>query len=872
MAHIGNRPTPSTSFTTLLKRSNNGGEQWGQLFGAPGQFFWAIRVGANLQRNPSASPQRAALALWDGGGGLLGQTGYLTMPTTMGAVAADMASAVLVRADQSWIAGPVIEQVGGIAVDVSNARLIQREGSASAQRAFLRMDRLAPANPFGSYSGDVQDGQNEGSRGFAVWLEGQPNNPPNAPYDLSLNGVAITTSGSLATIDTTPTFAARFYDYDETLSDNGRLVAGYGAADKMSAYQVYVTNAAGAMSWDSGTVTATGADQTARLFGITSATLAGGAYTVHMRARDLAGAWGPEAIAFFTVASATTEAVGTPSGKITDTTPDTFGWRFNNTGGGTADRVQLRLLQNGGIIASSPEIAGTFNPNVDFYSTWAQTGFLTLVPGGQYSYQVRHRYAGGTVWTDWSPQRSFNVNSPPNIPTILTTSGASFATHPTLQFRLSDVDDPANELTGYVEITRPDATIVGLGVGSGSNDGAGTWSQVTNASINTQYGSYTYRILAGDPAGLLSPWSGYATYNYGAYPYALITSVSPLVAGKVPSSTPTISWTTEGTTTPTAAQQASWQIIVYPSGSAEPTLSSPVTSSQATSWQVPASRLRQGAYDVTLTIANSVGLQGTTARTTFTIEFIPPPALTNVSAQPLSLPNDYSNAPTGAIVQWDASSASPNVFQRYEVYRSDLTQPLIAISNQAQTRFVDPQPPGNVEVTYSVVQVTKEGLDEIVSNRVAVTTMVPIRDLVLTDAISGTDDRLVLRYVDSLREQLVKDEVEIITWETAPTAMEGGAEFVRIPITARIRPNDDPAVDARRQLDAYRALIRKRVLPDGKRRPRVICLRDATGRRRFGRLGGGADIEDTTRLLLNGVSFTFSEVDFAEGVTTGETA
>lgn len=858
---LGRKPGPSAAYVADLERDANGGEQWGQIVDAPGRAFWAIRAGANMQRSPSAAVQKATISVWDGGSGrpgsLLATTGYAPIPTVMTAIEADLGNVVMVQPGQRIVVGPVMELVTG-GNSPANARLIQRDGGATG-RAFLRRGRPAPANPFGAYSASSTDGNTEVSGHFATWVEGQYNSAPDAPIGMRLNGVLLDDDGDTPTVttDITPTFRAVFRDDDEELRDGTRVLYSVGQADKLSKYQIRVTRGHETI-WDSGIKTASTANQNAREFDEDAPALPTGLLRVRFRCADLFGAWSPESSALFEVATATTEASGGPAGKITTTQPATFGMTFVNTGSGSTNAVQVRLLRNGAIVKESPTTLKVIAPNASGSVTWSQSTFPTLVAGASYAYQARSRYTNANIWTNWSDATEFFVNAAPGRPAIIAPEDAGYAGHPTFQLDVGDPDDATDTLSVEIEVTRPDASVITLT--DGYFTAGGRYVQGSDATVQTIIGSYTWRARATDPAGVAGPWSYSSRYSYGAFPNVAVTSVTPLVNGKVTSSRPTFSWTVDGTASPNNVQQRTRQVFFYDVNGDYFTRSGVVTTTDTT-FHAPPSTLRQGDYEFEVHVWNSSQVEGVSPRFPFTIEYVPPPSLTGVQGQPASFPSDYADSPTGAVVTWDPTQVDPATFLRYEVWRAGLM--LASIPNPAQVQFDDPQPPVNAPVTYEVSQVVLDTGEEVASTRVMTTTQVDLRDLVLTDAISGADDRVVIRFLDEIKETLLKDDAEVVTHEPAPTVIVGNAEYVRLPVSGRYIPADIPLA----QRDRFRALIRKKLMPSGKKRPRVICLRDIEGRRVFGHIGGGAEIEPGQRLGYGELSFALTEVAFAEGVT-----
>lgn len=697
---------------------------------------------------------------------------------------------------------------------------------------------------------------------MALWIEYQVNRAPKIPTGITLNGVALG-AGTHVTADTTPLVHGLFRDDDEELYVGTRLVWGVGSADKIAGYQVVFARVSdGGWQYDSGYVGANSTDQSQRDFDHQCTAIVPGAYTVYTRVWDQHGAvsdWSSNPV---TIASATVETTGNPTGKQTTLTPTSFAFKFVNSTADSATNVQLQLYQNGVLIGTSPEIAKTVAANATSTITWAETGFGSLSWGTNYSYKVRAKYVG--IWTDYSNERTFYTNAAPSKPTGLSPNGGAFASLPTLSATMADPDDATSALTVSWEITQPNATVVTM---SGGTTSGNIRMIATTATQVSAQGTYSWRVQTTDPTGLQSPWSDYASFAFGSYPAVAITAVTPGTTSAITSSNPTIDWTVGGSHSPTSTAQTAYVVNVYEAGTNNLKWTSSRQVSQATIHQVTGIfLLNTKQYEVEVIVENNVGLSGSSGRTLFTIALVPPASLASFSVQARTLQGDLTGRPSGVELIWTPSSVTASTFLRYELIResSKGAIKLLEIASQPVGYWVDPVPPTGEDVTYRIRQVITSGADELPSGYMSGSVRVDSSALTLTDVVEGASRHAVFPIVTSIEEKPMTDEAVVQTWEELPTSLVGTLEATSYSISAKIRDYPGQTVSALVQKQAVRELFRKRLDANGRKYPRILCLRDQTNRYHFGR-ASNLRMRDGALLGQADIQFDFIEVSFKLG-------
>lgn len=308
---------------------------------------------------------------------------------------------------------------------------------------------LPPADPHNYYKTSF-----EGH--FAIWVNFEPNVPPDKPVTLSpVNG---STPSSL-----TPTFSGNFSDDNETLP-------GGIDADELSTFKIEVRRVSdGALMWslDDDSVSA---ERSARAFSRVydgTALASGVQYRWRCLVRDRFGSasvysdW-----QYFTPgASSVSVAAGSPSGKQETQTPGPFTGVWTHTGGLSTNAVRVRIKNrvSGAIVrqlgsSGTGTIAKTVAPGGTISITWGETAFAALPWGGDYVYEIQGRDTANN-WSGWSsPTRAFTVNAAPSTPTNLAPNETvpPKTSYPLLTATVSDLDDtPATGLIVKAGIVGP---------------------------------------------------------------------------------------------------------------------------------------------------------------------------------------------------------------------------------------------------------------------------------------------------------------------------------------------------------------------------------------------------------------------------------
>jgi hypothetical protein len=718
-----------------------------------------------------------------------------------------------------------------------------------------------------------------------VWLNYEPNVAPDVPSDFSpTDGASVT--------DTTPTYAADFTDANQSLP------GGVTSLEKLLNYQIQVRSVtaenatSGTVVWDSGTVAASGTEQTNSRFSKDhggSALSLGTRYQWRARVQDIFGTWSSwshaDAAAWsdFNVASGGIVTLdGTPTGKITDTTPD-FQARYHHVSGTAADRAQIRLYTGSNLLSTSPSltdpqgfakaVASSALPGTLFTITAAESGFGTLASGVNYGYSVRARTAAG-AWSDWSAIRTFNTNARPTTPTNLLAgnkpSGGVVSSLPLITLQTTDADGDALTVSlriknsgGTVLFTRTmtyDATLY---------SGAGGYKYQTTGTDFATFATYKYDASATD-GDLTSAQSSESTVVYAQGPAVTVTS--PTEAEVITTDTPTFTWTT--------TDQQKKRIYVYQADDDTLIHDSTELTNVTSSYTMPADILVNNTdYYVVVQVTNSAPLTGTSAARNFTLTYVSPDTVVGFFATADYA--DFDQQPSVIRLTWDPVTTDASAFEGYVLYRRNAGQAFAdaivinTFSNREQSTWTDTTPQSGIEQVYSIVQKVRESsIDVLTSEPAESPATVNLLGSVVSDVRDGLQLRAVFDSVQERTETVVREYTELPTWEGgAPWLFEGPSYYRPIEMEALLYDTgpatpDDVLVALRGEpyepfpLTApYGGLSGVRA--DGSLV--LACYRDERGLKIFGRV---RDAEISyTRLLRAYASFTFQPVNYSEAVT-----
>jgi hypothetical protein len=217
------------------------------------------------------------------------------------------------------------------------------------------------------------------------------------------------------TIDPTPTIAFDFRDAEEVLEGFS-----LGQGDYLKKYQVQLY--AGATKvYDSGLVTASSAQRTARRVSVTiPSDIDPGLYKPRVQVWDAADAPSGWKEWTFTRVGAGSLVLTSPSGRINDQSPD-IAWSYSHAEDLAMDRMIARITTPAGaVVRSDFDFDFTVDPVDPSTGTmlFADTGWADLPAGNDYLVQAR------AVDTDaqpspWSNALAFHVNAAPMEPTSL---------------------------------------------------------------------------------------------------------------------------------------------------------------------------------------------------------------------------------------------------------------------------------------------------------------------------------------------------------------------------------------------------------------------------------------------------------------------
>lgn len=698
----------------------------------------------------------------------------------------------------------------------------------------------APPDPFGGASIGVQGW-------MQLWAEGWQNVAPEAPANVA-------PSGDITSL--TPTITGEFRDKNGNYGSDSGL--GVDTGDWMTGAQVQVRRKSDAVSFWDNTYAVTTGERDAEVSSVVYAgttLVRGTVYQVRVRHKDFFGTWGAwsDWQDFTPSAQGTVTLAGTPTGKTNSLTP-AFAFSWTHQTGLSTNAAIVRLYKDGVLVATSGTIAITVANNASGSIPWASTGFATLEPGRNHSYDVQARDTGN-VWSAFSGKRAFSTDAAPGIPTSLSPANnvvLSSSARPVLTCVAADADDVAAAMTVKARIK--------------NNAGAVLQTRVMTYVAGSSPPQWTYTTVAGD-------FNTVGTYKWDAYSYdgflysggqtveanatkspeavfqwlavPSVTITAPTSGSTITTDRPVVTWT--------VSAQTKYQVDFYVAGTGTLIFSTGlVTDSVARSYQIPSGYLHNGnAIDIKVTVENA-SLQGSAVASNVTLTYATPASPARLTATAVAIGDD----PIPSAVQLDWDDYSGTAFASYVVERSDLAVPLVKILSAGQSSYVDYHAPVGVEVEYRVRVTELRGTDEVSSAASVVTVKVDLRGMALVSAANPAALRFVVRGWKARAFAVQGEEAEYLTWGgDAPTAVASPQSWLEGSVSVLLAEDEGDPAELKAALEA--------IGRDGG----VISYRDRFTREWMRIPRGGLKFDQgrsgrvTAEIALRGV-------DYAEGVTS----
>lgn len=592
---------------------------------------------------------------------------------------------------------------------------------------------------------------------ITVWVEYEPNVAPSKPT----SGLAPT--GSIT--DLTPNFTSNFNDNN---SDRG---------DKINDYQIEMRSGStsGTIKWNP-TLSATNTEQnneaTAKTYN-GSALSAGVTYYWKIRHSDQFGAWGEwSSWQSFTVNGGGSVAQPSgPTGKQETVQPTPFTAAWSHGSGLSTNLVEIRLKQGSNIVRGPKQISKSVANGGTISITWAETAFADLGWGQTYTVEIRARDTG-SLFSPFSPARTFTTNAAPTIPYALSPSNAQpFSSYPKLSVVATDVDD---------------TTVTGLGVECRIKSAAGAVLFTRTMTYNPTTQKFEYQTTGTDLAGyatykwdarsfdgtLTSAYSPEATFVYGAGPAVTVTA--PTEAQVLTTSSVTVTWTASG--------QVSYRVTIFAYETGLLVYDSGTTVSATQSHNVPSGYLFNSRnYYAIVEVTNSTPLTGYSSNRNFSISYTLPTGIDNAVASPISVAGDTDTS--AVLLSWKAADDNPAVFVDYLITKKNLstgkTVILSRITSIAQVTFVDYLPASGVTYEYGIAKTILQGSNEPVTSLfTTVSATVYLTHPYIVAASDGGTYRASLRLLKNFRIQPTDDTQFFGVWgDDAQTALSGPLDY-----------------------------------------------------------------------------------------------
>ena len=691
-----------------------------------------------------------------------------------------------------------------------------------------------PPDPFAASSSSFEGMLN-------VYIEYEPNTAPNKPT------TGLAPSGTITGL--TPTFTATFTDGN---TDRGDYLSNIDIEVRIVGTSTY--------KWDTSFEPGTGeSGGLNRVYG-GSALSAGVNYEWRVRFADAFGAWGAwsDYTAFTINAGGSVATPTSPSGKQETNTPTPFSAVWSHGTPLSTNAAEVRIKQGTTVVRGPFQKAVTVANGGTISFTWAETGFAALEWGKSYTVEIRGRDTGG-LWSEWSTGRAFDTNAYPTVPTSLSpANGATVSALPLLTFVMTDADDTtATGLTAEVRIKNAAGTL--LFTRTATFDAAlNKWKYQTTSTDFASFATYKWDARGLDGT-LNSAYSTEYSIVYGAGPNVTGVSVNGVAANGAtpPTNTPVITWTVTGST------QQSFRVQLYASPYVvgdTPVYDSGTVVSAVASHTVPSGYLHNGsAYDLILTVTNTVPLAGTFGPYTFTVTFPAPTPIAGFQASPIAVAGDIAGQTSAILLGWKPPDDAPatfieNIITRLRQGIPDTETILARLPTMDQTTFVDYFPRTGEVYEYRIYKVVYQGTDITESAASSANASVSFDHTIIQSATNPSARRVALRVTRTASVDHKGEQTVLFPWgETKPTIIVSPVNYDVISgsymLYTTVFQNAEDALDSLESMrDAYE----------------VVCYRDERGKKAFGYLQYKEDYSEMRRYVI---SLSVTESNFREGVT-----
>jgi hypothetical protein len=794
------------------------------IMGSLSAAGWATRIGGRMGRSTGANAT-AALALYKA-----------TSTAITNRVAQTSTFAVSVYMDPSDRTTGTDYTQALTGVPISPGQIYAIALRCASQSISHGQDNSGHPMHFktaGSFPDPYAAGSVSAQGKMSLWVEVTTNRKPNTPT------VPSPASGAV-TVNVRPPITVRHSDPDTV----------YG--DYMKQYKVEIWNEANTtLIMTSGVLTATGPQQTAgeAIWTPGADLVAGSTYTIRANTYDYHGvASDPRTQkvtiqsggAFSDVAMHPDDIAGSRSGNvITNTTSPRFVGTWEHEDSVDADSVTMRIR------------------NMDTNTVYRadKTSTVNIIDGGTFTYgfadgaptwsamargATRYRFEvyatdalGGISPVAQSP--TFVVNATPGTPTALTPASGSVTELPTLRSTNSDANDGPENLSVSHEIrVSPAGTPVAV---TATYEGAGVFRSVATPAQMPGYGTYDFRAVASDGWGGVGT-SSWVTFTYTSPP--VITNLYPAVGEVIVTAAPNISYTLDRT-------QAKHQITITAQGGSQVYYQSTVMPTSSTAHAVPSGKLRNNInYDLTIWIEAADGL--TTQKTIpFRVQYEQPDPVEDATIE--NVQSSVYDSPSGTFpgqepnvrLGWtpvSEATVSTTDWDKYLIGRTRLDREEPArsweIFDRNQGEFVDTSPTGGALYEYRLQYVRKvnAGLDTVHSEPVTFTTAVVIRYTTITSE-EADDPAVTFHFWNRRESDLITDVVVVEGWGEKPIMFQGAMNYEKLSGTFQLLDDDsgNDLYSAHDIVESGKHLATPITSEeDGKLRPRLLNLRDPTGR------------------------------------------
>jgi hypothetical protein len=704
---------------------------------------------------------------------------------------------------------------------------------------------------------------------LSTWAEIQTNRAPKRPSGLAPNPDA--------NVVVSPTLGADFRDDDE-------LLPGFslGQGDTVKSYRFEVWNAARTSRLrDSGKLTATGAQQTARRVTWTPAALVAGAYVARCTVWDQFDVPSPQAEWGFTV---NTGGAASPAIKGSHLVGEQGGYDLVNRTGAAGDELglvvgwahssgyaataaRLRTRAGGGTVvraavemalslASGGETEITITAGSGAFAPW-----VAFTGGQRYTIEVQFQDTAGG-WSQWVATAPFVINAAPGVPTGLDPASGAFSEPPQLSAVIADHNDDSAALTPEFAVRPAGDPGVGVIVPPARRSYAGGrhYAQLAAAEL-PGYQGYEWRARGIDLWGKAGDWSLWQAFTFAEPPVITVSSPAPDAA--LDHGTPTISFTVNRSIL--RYRLRLWNqtsgALAYEYGTD--------TVGSGGSHTVPVGILRNLlSYRCEIEVTDTTGLTGRVTRF-FSIAYTPPAALAALTVE--RTPGPFESAQPEATwsqitVSWPEPSlaqAPVDEFQGYVLRMTALSTGVETIAAVITSRdervFIHRTPTSGEVYDYSVAYlVERNEVDTVESVRASQQLGVNLVDTVIVtldaDALGAP-----LRFWEE-REVDWRTDVEIVpSWTDQPIGFQGSTNSDVIAGTFVVMDDELGSYTARDLVTAVRAMAGPTENDRGRLRPRVICYRDPKGRNLIVMLSAGGEA-DRHNGQLGEMHLTFSAI------------